>query len=932
MTNGGNTEEELIFNFEFLRQHGIKLLQQLSGNIWTDYNLHDPGVTILEHLCFAFTDLAFRTNFPLQDILAAENGEIEAIKNSFYSARKMLSSNAVSVKDKRKYIIDAVPEIANIFIEPVSSHFAGVYKTIIRIHKDFNPEISRVDDWDFPSDGLASIDEIKNTVINKLIATRNLCEDFGEITALKPEPVEMLASVFIESNAVAEEVLAQIYLNVEGMLTHTIKYATEKDLKNKGLSTEDIYRGPQLEKGIITDDELKNLTVIIDPVQFIKTILSVPGVVNIKNFQLKVGDNTPGTNHYHIQEGNYAYLLYKPGNISLYKSNNKQEIRENQYKNRYYRTKQVAQKDFIASVYRNEATSPLRGKWRDLKNYHSIQEYFPVAYGLKKNGLPDNADAERKAAVKQLRGYLMLFEQTLLNYLAQLGNISNFFSADLHSQEARTTMYVQPPFNLPDADDIIRSVIANSADGADNTYMEMLRNYVETDNAYVKKKKQVFDHLLARFNLTPGDLPVSKYEQCYGNELTGRTDVRLRWKSALLTNIQEISYYKFRAFDYTGRDNSLPANAGFKKNMYHFLNIAPPYDKSLTAGFSNNSFRIIPQARVPVRSEEREGPVPYQLRFNPRNQRTHEVIDDHLHHGLFANQTIAVFIIGTDKKNYKLLPDPVNPERVVVAMRSNESRDTWRIISRHAQYAEAESLVARLVQQFRRVSIESEGFHMVEHVLLRPAVNDPVFKHVLVDETGKKILWQNDLAGFDESRQHLNDLLQSIAQSDPHPSVYLLREIFAGWDAVVEYKNGDLKNYATVSADDALLQEVFNGLRASGNKSFRCMVKQSAGFYVDQDFFSNKISFVFPLWPARFQDAAFRTYAQNFMAGSCPVYIRSHFLWLNIGRMIDVEAVYFPWVESLRGNDMLSKKQLSTALVQLIADERYIVRTNIEDE
>jgi hypothetical protein len=34
-------------DFVSLRKQGIDYVQQLAGDIWTDYNLHDPGVTIL---------------------------------------------------------------------------------------------------------------------------------------------------------------------------------------------------------------------------------------------------------------------------------------------------------------------------------------------------------------------------------------------------------------------------------------------------------------------------------------------------------------------------------------------------------------------------------------------------------------------------------------------------------------------------------------------------------------------------------------------------------------------------------------------------------------------------------------------------------------------------------------------------------------------
>jgi hypothetical protein len=64
-------------NFAILRQEGVQLLQELSGGTWTDYNLHDPGVTVLEQLCYALTDLIYRTGFDPQDYLVGEDGTID---------------------------------------------------------------------------------------------------------------------------------------------------------------------------------------------------------------------------------------------------------------------------------------------------------------------------------------------------------------------------------------------------------------------------------------------------------------------------------------------------------------------------------------------------------------------------------------------------------------------------------------------------------------------------------------------------------------------------------------------------------------------------------------------------------------------------------------------------------------------------------------
>ena len=50
-------------DYALLRDEGIKAIAKLAGNRWTDYNSHDPGITILETLCYAITDLSYRLAF-----------------------------------------------------------------------------------------------------------------------------------------------------------------------------------------------------------------------------------------------------------------------------------------------------------------------------------------------------------------------------------------------------------------------------------------------------------------------------------------------------------------------------------------------------------------------------------------------------------------------------------------------------------------------------------------------------------------------------------------------------------------------------------------------------------------------------------------------------------------------------------------------------
>lgn len=105
--------ENKSMNYEFLRQEGIKYIQELSSKIWTDYNVHDPGITILEALCYAITDLGNRASYPIEDIIAIEDSHAsdeDKIKN-FYKAEQILPNAPLTLNDYRKLLMDIQIEV-----------------------------------------------------------------------------------------------------------------------------------------------------------------------------------------------------------------------------------------------------------------------------------------------------------------------------------------------------------------------------------------------------------------------------------------------------------------------------------------------------------------------------------------------------------------------------------------------------------------------------------------------------------------------------------------------------------------------------------------------------------------------------------------------------------------------------------------------------
>lgn len=100
-----------------LRKKGIELIQKLGSTYWTDYNIHDPGITLLELLCFSQTEVGYKLGFSIEDILAYRTDqEVKWDDQCFYTAREILTVNPFTDNDWRKVLVDQVG-IANAWMQ-----------------------------------------------------------------------------------------------------------------------------------------------------------------------------------------------------------------------------------------------------------------------------------------------------------------------------------------------------------------------------------------------------------------------------------------------------------------------------------------------------------------------------------------------------------------------------------------------------------------------------------------------------------------------------------------------------------------------------------------------------------------------------------------------------------------------------------------------
>lgn len=159
-------------NYATLRKAGMEYLETLNPKLWNDYNYHDPGITILEQLCYAITDLGYRTSYDMKDLLATDptiaNPTEEEIK-AFFTAREILTCNPVTVDDYRKLVLD-VEGVANVWLEKSEEQEQTIYADL---HEE---EIT----YDVP-DIVAKTVDIKLNGLYKVLLEFSYSEEHGDL-------------------------------------------------------------------------------------------------------------------------------------------------------------------------------------------------------------------------------------------------------------------------------------------------------------------------------------------------------------------------------------------------------------------------------------------------------------------------------------------------------------------------------------------------------------------------------------------------------------------------------------------------------------------------------------------------------------------------------------------------------------------------------
>jgi hypothetical protein len=326
-------------DYDALRAFGIDYIQKISGKLWTDFNIHDPGVTILEAVCFALSDLAYRTNFTIEDLLTPKNGINPSIDKPTFLAEEILPCNPTTCDEYRKLILEHIPGVRNVRIEAInpletsdSDVIKGYYNVYVeleeeeynhffdKIHNAFDSDVHSIYKEYFDDNYKKFFQDIlrhtlednhdsdgelpkhhhrpsrtykvcyQNAIKKLLTQHRNLCEDFANIVILDTVYLGFKLGLDIKDNADPNDIIDKLYTEIDKYVSPVLQYHTVQDLLDKGMAPEDIFQVYHQADiptyGLIDIQELHSMPKksVIYYSDIYNIILSIDGVEGIKEF------------------------------------------------------------------------------------------------------------------------------------------------------------------------------------------------------------------------------------------------------------------------------------------------------------------------------------------------------------------------------------------------------------------------------------------------------------------------------------------------------------------------------------------------------------------------------------------------------------------------------------------------------------------------
>ena len=390
-------------DFDALKAEAVAHLQQLCAG-WTDYNAHDPGVTLIELLSYALTDLGYRATLPVEDLLTtARLGG----RGGIYPPWRALPSPPVTLADFRRILLDRVEGLGNVWLTPRVGDAGPTGLYDIRLHAALplpgvHPE------------GHLRYRDLVRRVRRVFERHRPICEDIGSIRVLRPLRTVMRAEVEIERGARPEMVMAEALFRLAIVLAPEPR-RMPLDPQAAAVPLE----GPLPLRGLIAPGELTDKPAAIDPEALTEILRDIPGVLRVRNPRLWLEETGRCEGPVAIDPD--AWCSLDAGieadalPLALNVGGRRCVVDRGEVLRRLLRRWEAHRASWPLKPAYRQAFVLRTGQPRALTRLAPLGPQLPRVYGL---ATPDKPDT---SAAAQLAGFLRIFEAEMADFCARLG-------------------------------------------------------------------------------------------------------------------------------------------------------------------------------------------------------------------------------------------------------------------------------------------------------------------------------------------------------------------------------------------------------------------------------------------------------------------------------------------------------------------------------
>lgn len=667
-------------SFEHLYQLGLTYIQQLSGHLWTDYNTHDPGMTILEQVCYALTDLIYRCEFEVTDYLSEPSGNIDYRAHGLALAVDIIPSYPQQPEEYEAWLLARLPELDKVWLRhsKIDPHL-GIYTLNAQLNHFYALSQQRA------VTGTHSIYTQQHAALHRIrqefYRVRAVGEDLAAIELTGQHPLSLSVVIHISDDVADVTWLAAcIYQRIRLWLESNQQNTPVNVIKESLLAEDGILQIDRLEfmqhSDNISHDEPKTIDEIAPYSYLMLPEASAHSEMEIIQFQ-------------HPVNIDYADLAI--------------QIEQIQYQQRNAQLKTPVPPALPA------------GQYIDFTRYESIQTLFPRNYHLAP-GTPIQYHAQQQAQRHQLRSYLLLFDQLMANFCDDIAGLNALFSLSLAPEVTYHAHRLQ--------DDEFYNIDKHYPRDA-SASLERLR--AQLDN-YPERKNRIFNYLLALYSERYPD-GLHRQFNPYFSAQTLEKEI-LKYKQLFILNIVTMT---------NGRgigDNLLQPEhqGGYRQRLALLLGLFSPADatKGYMRTFARYSLNLVSDQDY-FRSDTGRKALwlttpDAQAALQPiaENHLTgypeeSDIQDTLLTTPLFREQTLpdALLQFGIDNRRYRLLSRQNHDVHQLFFNVDIDGHKRWLHIASHSDKQALTLLCHQLQRWLVQLNRDSEGLYVVEPILLR---------------------------------------------------------------------------------------------------------------------------------------------------------------------------------------------------------------------